>query len=144
MNQLVPPTDTNSDCIVCGSTDAPAPLYRGIVRCTACGYVSADMRLTDEELFALYNEGFFSGAEFSDYAADEKFFRKNFRLRLRTLKKFLDPARHRRLLEIGSAYGFFLDEARREFAHVEGIDITTEGVAHARARFKLDVVQDDF
>jgi SAM-dependent methyltransferase len=131
-------------CIVCGNTQAPAPLYRGIVRCTACGYVSADMRLTDEELFALYNEGFFSGAEFSDYAADEKFFRKNFRLRLRALKKFLDPARHRRLLEIGSAYGFFLDEVRREFAHIEGIDITTEGVAHARARFKLDVVQGDF
>ena len=130
-------------CIVCDGTDA-APLYPGILRCPACGYVFADMRLTDEELFALYNEEFFTGAEFSDYAADAKLFRKNFRLRLRELEKFLDPARHRRLLEIGCAYGFFLDTARGEFAHVEGIDITDAGVRYAREKLKLDVVQADF
>jgi predicted TPR repeat methyltransferase len=135
---------TETRCIICGSTDAAAPLYRGILRCGACGYVSADMRLSDEELFALYNEGFFTGAEFSDYAADENFFRKNFRLRLKELKKFIAPARHRRLLEIGSAYGFFLAEARNTFAHVEGIDITAAGVAYARDHFKLNVVQADF
>ncbi len=130
-------------CIVC-ARDEGAPLYPGILRCRACGYVFADMRLTDEELFKLYNEEFFTGAEFSDYAADAKFFRKNFALRLRELKKFLDPARHRRLLEIGCAYGFFLDVARDEFARVEGIDITDAGVRYAREELKLDVVQADF
>lgn len=102
------------------------------------------MRMTDEELFDLYNEEFFTGAEFGDYAADERYFRKNFRLRFRELRKFLDPARHQRLLEIGSAYGFFLDEVRDEFESVQGIDITEAGVAHARERFKLNVVQNDF
>src|SRR5947207_2216050 len=116
--------DTTGECIACGSTDQAAPLYKGIVRCPACGYVYADVRLTDEELLALYDKDFFTGAEFSDYAADEKFFRRNFRLRLRELKKFLDPGRHQSLLEIGSAYGFFLDLARSEFASVQGIDIT--------------------
>ncbi|MDQ1522900.1 MAG: hypothetical protein QOE47_824 [Pyrinomonadaceae bacterium] len=135
---------TGHPCVVCGRDDAAAPLYPGILRCRACGYVYADMRLTDEELFALYNEEFFTGAEFSDYAADAKFFRKNFALRLRELKKFLDPARHKRLLEIGCAYGFFLDVARNEFEHVEGIDITDEGVRYARDELKLDVVQADF
>jgi hypothetical protein len=134
---------TTNQCIVCASA-APEPLYAGILKCRACSYVFADMRLTDEELFALYNEEFFTGAEFSDYAADEKFFRKNFRLRFKELKKFLDPARHKRLLEIGSAYGFFLDEVRQEFASVQGIDITDAGVRHARERFELDVVQADF
>ncbi|MDQ1591052.1 MAG: hypothetical protein QOG71_1679 [Pyrinomonadaceae bacterium] len=135
---------TGNSCVVCGHDDAAAPLYPGILRCRACGYVYADMRLTDEELFSLYNEEFFTGAEFSDYAADAKFFRKNFALRLGELKKFLDPARHRRLLEIGCAYGFFLDVAREEFEHVEGIDITDEGVRYAREELKLDVVQADF
>ncbi len=102
------------------------------------------MRLTDEELVALYNEGFFTGAEFSDYAADERFFRKNFQLRYKELKRFTDPARHKHLLEIGSAYGFFLDEVRHEFATVQGIDITDAGVHAARERFGLDVVQADF
>ena len=120
------------------------PLYRGILRCGICGYVFADNRLTDEELFALYNEGFFTGVEFSDYAADERFFRKNFRLRYKELKRFIDPGRHKRLLEIGSAYGFFLDEVRNEFASVQGIDITDAGVRAARERFGLDVVQADF
>ncbi|HEX8457234.1 MAG TPA: class I SAM-dependent methyltransferase [Pyrinomonadaceae bacterium] len=130
-------------CIVCDARES-APLYPGILRCRACGYVFADMRLTDEELFALYNEEFFTGAEFSDYAADAVFFRKNFRLRLRELKKFLDPARHRRLLEIGCAYGFFLDVARTDFEHVEGIDITDAGTLYAREELNLDVVQADF
>jgi SAM-dependent methyltransferase len=128
---------------VCGRADA-APLYPGILRCRACGYVFADMRLSDAELLQLYNEEFFTGAEFSDYAADAKFFRKNFLLRLRELKRFLDPARHRRLLEIGCAYGFFLDVARDEFAQVEGIDITDAGVRYAREELHLDVVQADF
>src|ERR1700720_3082413 len=39
-----------AECVVCGSMEPAALLYRGIVRCGACGHVSADMRLTDEEL----------------------------------------------------------------------------------------------
>ncbi|HEX8634723.1 MAG TPA: class I SAM-dependent methyltransferase [Pyrinomonadaceae bacterium] len=139
-----PNAATGNRCIVCRSDDDAAPLYPGLLRCRACGYIFADMRLTDEELFKLYNEEFFTGAEFSDYAADAKFFRKNFILRLRELKKFLDPARHRRLLEIGCAYGFFLDVARGDFARVEGIDITDAGVRYAREELRLDVVQADF
>jgi 2-polyprenyl-3-methyl-5-hydroxy-6-metoxy-1,4-benzoquinol methylase len=131
-------------CIVCGAVGQALPLYPGILRCGTCGYVFADMRLTDEELFALYNERFFTGAEFSDYAADERFFRKNFQLRYKELKRFIDPKRHKHLLEIGSAYGFFLDEVRHEFASVQGIDITDAGVRAARERFGLDVVQADF
>jgi hypothetical protein len=137
-------TTTTSHCIVCDNRDAVAPLYPGILRCGACSYVFADMRLTDEELFELYNEEFFTGAEFSDYAGDEKFFRKNFALRYRELRPFLDPARHQHLLEIGSAYGFFLDEVRERFASVQGIDITDAGVRYARDELKLDVVQADF
>src|SRR6185295_300484 len=102
---------TTEPCQVC-KHDTFEQLYPGILKCSECGYVFAEMRLTDEELFAIYNQQFFEDAEFGHYAGDEVFFRKNFRLRLRELKKFIDPERHRRLLEIGSAYGFFLDEVR--------------------------------
>jgi len=130
-------------CIVCGGVELATHLYPGILKCGACGYIYADMRLTDEQLFTLYNDAFFSGAEFSDYAADEKFFRRNFHLRFKELKRFLDRGRHRHLLEIGSAYGFFLDEVRDQFASVQGIDITDAGVLKSRER-GLDVVQADF
>jgi hypothetical protein len=135
---------TAASCVVCGSTEPVAPLYHGIVRCRSCGHVSADLRITDEELFALYNEKFFAGAEYSDYIADEPFLRKNFRLRFRELERFITPARHKRLFEIGSAYGFFLDEIRSRFESVQGIDVTEAGIAHARQRLHLDVVQADF
>src|SRR5262245_14949032 len=58
-------SDEASPCIVCGDPNPPAALYPGIVRCSTCSYVAADLRLTDEELFNLYNEQFFTGAEFS-------------------------------------------------------------------------------
>ena len=114
-----------------------------VLRMAIC-YTYADVRLTDEELFALYSEQFFTGAEFNDYAADERFFRRNVSLRFKELKKFLEPERHRRLLEIGSAYGFFLDEVKNDFESVQGIDITDEGVRYAREELELDVVQADF
>jgi SAM-dependent methyltransferase len=138
------PSQEPIKCIVCGVSGKHTPLYRGILRCSECGYVYADVRLTDEELFTLYSEQFFTGAEFNDYAADERFFRRNLSLRFKELKKFLEPERHRRLLEIGSAYGFFLDEVKSNFESVQGIDITDEGVRYAREELELDVVQADF
>ncbi len=44
-------------------------------------------------------------------------------LRLEVLGRFLDPARHRHLLEIGSAFGFFLKVARERFDTVRGFDL---------------------
>jgi predicted TPR repeat methyltransferase len=93
---------------------------------------------------ALYNEQFFEGAEFGDYAGDEILFRRNFRLRWKELKKFMDPARHKHLLEIGSAFGFFLDEVRDEFDSVYGVDITEAGVRNAKEKFGLNVEQADY
>lgn len=102
------------------------------------------MQLSADELRALYDERFFTGVAYSDYAGDERVLRKNFRLRLRILRRFTNDARHRRLMEIGSAYGFFLDEARKFFPHVEGIDITDAGTVFARERLGLNVSQADF
>ncbi|HEY4283243.1 MAG TPA: class I SAM-dependent methyltransferase [Chthoniobacterales bacterium] len=132
------------ECVVCGAHASGSPLYRGLSRCRSCGHVSADMALTDEQLVALYDDKFFAGAAYSDYAAEERLLRKNFRLRFRKLKQFLEPGRHQRLFEIGSAYGFFLDEVRAEFSSVRGIDVSAAAVDYARDHFKLDVVQGDF
>jgi len=49
-------------------------------------------------------------------------------------------ARDGRLLEIGCAYGFFLDEARASF-RVSGVELAPEAVAACRTR-GLDVVQE--
>lgn len=130
-------------CLVCGNTDF-LPLFRQLVRCSSCGFITADLDLPEGEVRALYHDHYFFGGEYSNYLTDEKALRRNFALRLRRLGKYLDPSRHNDLLEIGCAYGFFLDEARSRFRHVEGIDIAEGGIRHGRERFGLDVSHADF
>lgn len=141
-------TLTKIECTVCRGADN-SPFYAGLLKCRTCSHIFADLELTEEELSALYGRNYFFGDEYSDYLADQEVLQKNFRLRLRILKRFLDPKRHRHLIEIGCAYGFFLDSARDHFTTVQGIDITEEGVVHARRQFGLktdhgDILQYDF
>lgn len=119
-------------------------MYAGIVRCGDCSHVYADISLSDDELRRLYSDEYFKGEEYSDYAADQRIIEKNFELRLRVLRRFVDPQRHRKLLEIGCAYGFFLNRARNDFKQLVGYDITPEGVRHAREALQLDVREADF
>jgi 2-polyprenyl-3-methyl-5-hydroxy-6-metoxy-1,4-benzoquinol methylase len=48
------------------------------------------------------------------------------------------------LFEVGCAYGFFLDEARRFFDVVKGIDIAEKAVAYARDVLRADASVADF
>jgi len=130
-------------CIVCGCSET-LPFYRGIVRCRKCGHVYADSQLSAEELSALYQREYFFGDEYHDYIADKAILQKNFALRIKTLQNYIQPARHRRLFEIGAAYGFFLDVVRHSFDAVHGIDIAEDGPRYAREQLHLDVVRGDF
>jgi 2-polyprenyl-3-methyl-5-hydroxy-6-metoxy-1,4-benzoquinol methylase len=129
-------------CIVCSGIELTA-FHPGLLKCPQCGHAVADMRMSDKDLHALYRKEYFFGKEYSDYIADRTVLQENFRLRLRSLRPFLTPERHRRLLEIGSAYGFFLDIAREEFESVQGIDIAEDGVRYARESLGLNVIQGD-
>ena len=103
----------------------------------------ADLQVTEGELREIYRKEYFFGGEYSDYIADREVLQENFRLRLRSLRPFLLPGRHRRLLEVGSAYGFFLAVAHAEFEFVQGIDISEDGVRYARESLGLNVIQKD-
>jgi 2-polyprenyl-3-methyl-5-hydroxy-6-metoxy-1,4-benzoquinol methylase len=47
-------------------------------------------------------------------------------------------------LEIGSAYGFFLELVRDDFPKILGLDLTDEGVRYSRDELGLPAVQADF
>lgn len=125
-------------CLVCGA-DAWAPHLGDLRRCAACGFVTADLAAPIDPR-ALYDEAYFRGAEYLDYAADEAFIKRTLRPRLDAV---LARCRRGRLLEIGSAYGFFLDLARAHF-DVVGFEVSPAAAAHARERLGLDVRGDDF
>lgn len=129
-------------CLVCDGRDFGS-FAAGLRRCEKCGYVFADLALTDAEFSALYERSYFFGEEYLDYLAERAVLQRNFSKRLEVLQRFLDPSRHRRLLEVGCAYGFFLDLVRERFERVVGIDVAGEGVRHAREHLGLDARHGD-
>ncbi|MDR4508731.1 MAG: class I SAM-dependent methyltransferase [Candidatus Brocadiaceae bacterium] len=132
-----------NECIICSSSDRIS-LYDGILKCQKCGHIFSDLNLNDDELFNLYRKNYFFGDEYSDYLADRNVLQKSFQMRLKVLESFMDQNRHKHLLEIGCAYGFFLQTALDSFDTVEGIDITEDGVHYAKEQLKLNVVHADF
>ncbi len=130
-------------CLVCRGTDI-VPFYKELFRCRQCNHTFADLQISDQELSELYGHKLFEGGQFLEYVADEKYLKKNFRLRMKILRRYLDRSRHQRLLEIGSAYGFFLEIVRNDFREVLGIDVTDEGVQHTREQLQLGAIQADF
>jgi len=99
--------------------------------------------MSQDEFELLYNSGYFTGEEYSDYVADKEISQKNFSSRLDVLKNHVDQKIHQSLLEVGCAYGFFLELAKGEFDHVVGIDITDEGIKYARNKLNLNVYKTD-
>jgi len=134
----------NEICIVCGGTYAPAQRFPGLVQCSKCGFLSANLSISDEELRGLYGEGYFKGEEYLDYIAEEPSLRLNFRNRLTTLKR-VAPHLHRcDLFEIGCAYGFFLEEAGQWVRSASGIDISAEPVRFAVQERGVEASQGDY
>ena len=126
-------------CLVCGHTGMN-PHLDILQRCPECGFVTARLD-TPLDARRLYEGDYFTGQEYLDYLADEPFFRKNFRKRVQDL--FRRCPGGGRLLEIGAAYGFFLDLVKDRFA-VRGYEVNPEAVRHAREVLKLDIRSDDF
>jgi len=117
---------------------APATIT-GLLRCSVCAFQTANLSLSAEELSSLYGEKYFNGDEYANYLADRRVIEKSFQDRLKTLLKYtLDP-QDKYLLEVGCAYGLFLNLARTHFQHVSGIDISSAAVNFARSDLHLDV-----
>lgn len=137
-----------SFCIICQSNHNK-PLYSGVVQCLNCNYIYADLSLSQEEFEQLYKEGYFKGEEYSDYVNDKNITQVNFRQRLQTLLPFINHPKDATLLEVGSAYGFFLEVAKPNFKNVIGVDVTEEGVKYAneilhQKAYKVDLEKWDF
>jgi SAM-dependent methyltransferase len=124
-------------CETCAEKGPHASVYtvRGfeILRCQICGLGSTALP-TEFDPLRIYNEGYFQGeAEdgYSDYLASEPVLRREFRRTVRRLKASNPPGT--RLLEVGSAYGFFLAEARADFSCV-GVEVSAPAVNYSRGR----------
>lgn len=128
-------------CPLCG-TDAPRVAYAWsehpyqVVRCGACRFLYLSPRPAPAALAELYRGGgYWEGAGYEDYAAQEATLRATARGLLgRLARRGLGG----RLLEVGCGWGYLLDEARPWFSPREGTEL--DPVACARARQHADAI----
>lgn len=130
-------------CLVCGG-DYKECRLPGLVRCQACGFVAANLDISDEELAAIYGEDYFHGNEYLDYIAEEESLRLNFRNRIYTLRSLVPDLADKELFEIGCAYGFFLQEVAPVVRRASGIDISVDAVRSAQGKRGVDAVCGDY
>jgi 2-polyprenyl-3-methyl-5-hydroxy-6-metoxy-1,4-benzoquinol methylase len=133
---------------LCG-TPPPAAAYTfppyAVVRCPACNLWYLSPRLNEAAMVAAYREAsYFEGGDgpgYSSYVAQESTLRRTFRRLLRDLQRFgmtgasaaegaTGPGG--RLLEVGCAYGYFLDEAKPYFSYRAGTEFSEAGAERAR------------
>lgn len=130
-------------CLVCDGQLGPSKLP-GLLQCHACQFVTADVSMSQQELARLYSASYFAGEEYMNYLADRPVIEKQFRGRLKKVLAYAPYTESKTLLEVGSAYGFFLAMAQSHFRSVQGIDISEDAAEYARTRMGLPVYTGDF
>lgn len=130
-------------CNLCGS-EQRIPFRpengKSLVQCTNCGLVYVSPRPEANELYALYGETYFRNEDnatvgYHDYVADERNIRRTFSRRLDMIHRFIQPGQDRKLLDVGCAAGFFVDEAAKRGWKVEGLDVSGFAVEYVKERF---------
>jgi SAM-dependent methyltransferase len=100
-----------------------------ILACSTCGLGRTDA--TDFDPDAYYTESYFCGGHadgYADYLSAEPVLRREFAATVKFIRSFRSCGR---LIELGCAYGFFLQEAKAHF-EVAGVELAAEAAAHAR------------
>lgn len=134
---------TYAKCMVCGGSYRESKIP-GLLTCLICGFVTANVSLSAEQLRRLYSASYFNGEEYKNYVSERALIEKQFRIRLKRLLRYVEDPAAKQLLEIGCAYGFFLSVARDSFRAVEGLDISEDAIRYAREELGLAVHAADF
>jgi SAM-dependent methyltransferase len=145
-----------TSCLLCGSGKSTV-IYRKTIRsiflqfvkCVGCGLVYQSPRLTRTALASYFSSSTFisdskSGEQslenqlgYFDYFSWDGSYKKTARFRLERIARYKKaPAR---LLEIGTATGSFLDEARKAGYSVRGVDVSKAFAEIARKNYGLEI-----
>jgi SAM-dependent methyltransferase len=138
--QGAPAGDRSLPCPACGRATAHRFLYAkdgcGIFACRECGLGRTETTGFDPSRY--YTGDYFTGGHsdgYPDYLGTEPILRREFARTVDFIRRYCPRGR---LLDVGCAYGFFLQEAK-PFFEVAGIELAEDAAAHAR-RSGLDVV----
>lgn len=108
--------------------------------CQSCGFVRAADRYYQSDLAALYSEDYYQNGDYYNYEWEESALKRNFSNRLSRIRCYVPRGE---LLEVGSAYGFFLELAQKYFK-VEGVEINRTVAKRVEERLGVKVYGGDF
>jgi SAM-dependent methyltransferase len=120
-------------CNLCKSHDKTVLFSKNnipIVKCRECGLVYADIDVIAEKLEEVYDKDYFFGNEYLDYLEERRALQKNFRQYIDFMKQLKNGGE---LLEIGSAYGFFIELAKKTW-NVTGIEISEDACSYSSSK----------
>lgn len=132
-------------CCICGGNEAVS--YKGapglgLVKCRKCTLVFVDPMPGPPQLKDIY-EGRYYNSENSLEMGYDNYFDEEENIRKTALKRLKYMERHvrkGRLLDVGCAFGFFMDTAKKRGWDVCGIDISRLACEHAR-KLGLKVIE---
>lgn len=113
-----------------------------VFKCRSCSLLFRAQLPTQADLDSIYAQSYFrrdeeAGADgYADYLGDGPEHRLTARRRVEQLSRAIDSGR---LLDVGSAAGFFMDEAKKVGWEPHGIDISPEMSAWGRNHLDLDI-----
>jgi SAM-dependent methyltransferase len=145
--------DTTFLCRNCGSTrSVPRYEFRGVDKvireCSACQLMVLDPLPTEEELKAVYNDGYFDNPALTeadvsrvygyvDYIAERVHKQRGYAEICRRLQRLVIPPSSRapKLLDYGCGLGFFLDSAFEAGFDVHGLEFNRYAIEYMRKRY---------
>ena len=127
-------------CNYCGSknTHAYCPANGlGLVQCRDCDLVYVGMRPDAEALYRLYEQSYFQNNDsgvvgYTDYIRDEFNIRKTAQRRARHIEQYIQPGK---MIDVGCAMGFFIDEMAKRGWQVEGLDVSKFATQYVQQHF---------
>jgi SAM-dependent methyltransferase len=139
-------------CNACSTSFAPERHRRwrkdgfDIVQCPECGLLFRAALPTRSDLIEIYSSGYFfqtdsetKGQGYLDYVADEQSHRASARRRLDLIERNVDG--RGRILDVGAAAGFFVDEARSRGWDALGVDVSEAMVEWGQRQLHVPLVR---
>jgi 2-polyprenyl-3-methyl-5-hydroxy-6-metoxy-1,4-benzoquinol methylase len=134
-------------CYLCGADDTVTmfeePPYR-IVRCKQCSLVYTLPRLSPEQIKAMYQTAYWSSDAakefgYTDYLNDKELYLATYRMRREVITS--RKPRPGRVLDVGSAAGYFLATMKEIGWECHGIELSEFMAAKSRELFGLENVR---
>lgn len=109
-----------------------------ILYCLDCGLIFADV--SESDILNTYEMDYYKNV-YPDYQSDKNIHERNNGALLKEIEKYFVPGR---MIEVGSAFGFFLDSATKRKWKSVGYEMSQYASEIARTQYHQDVRNADF